>query len=181
MKRNGFVANSSSSSFILVGHKATIEDVLSNPDGDYMCVGGWLGEGRDIFMFLKEYAELVQKWGWDGYTIVDVVKYCYDPDSIHVENATVWGGTADQNSTDSVEEFIGKYLEIVPEPRVVVETFEELDETFIKEVMGYIGARRTKLALAQVIPHIMGDFYGVNEQMAKDLLKYYIVKEHCGG
>ena len=49
--RNGFVSNSSSSSFILVGFKRDLEDVENEDleNREYWCIGKYLEEGSDIF------------------------------------------------------------------------------------------------------------------------------------
>lgn len=53
--RNGFVSNSSSSSFILIGNKINIHDVNVEKikNGDIYVIGEFLGEGRDIFKIKK--------------------------------------------------------------------------------------------------------------------------------
>ena len=46
--RRGFVTNSSSSSFVIIGKKVRLDQV--NPaDGKYVAVGKWLYDGRDVF------------------------------------------------------------------------------------------------------------------------------------
>ena len=52
--RNSFVANSSSSSFIVIGNQITIVDIEKFEEGKYLCLGRWLSDGMDIFPLTEE-------------------------------------------------------------------------------------------------------------------------------
>lgn len=53
-KRSSFVANSSSSSFLLFGKETYIPDIKEFVEGKYICVGRWMCDGRDIFPLTQE-------------------------------------------------------------------------------------------------------------------------------
>lgn len=59
-KRNGFVSNSSSSSFIVIG-KETSKENINNFENVYM-KGNDRGEGTDYFLLTKEMKDSI---GWD--------------------------------------------------------------------------------------------------------------------
>lgn len=55
--RSGFVSNSSSSSFIIIGKEIVVEDIM-NYDNVYFG-GGWLSEGQDIFELNDEFKKAI--------------------------------------------------------------------------------------------------------------------------
>lgn len=56
--RNGFVSNSSSSSFIIFGKEITVQDFLAKDfTNDVYCSGDQVSEGTDIFIIDKEMKE----------------------------------------------------------------------------------------------------------------------------
>lgn len=180
--RQGFVPNSSSASFILVGTQVSVDYIIDNPDEKYICMGDWIYEGKDVFDFTVEYAKIIKMFGWDEYTIVKTTEYVYDSsDGVFVENARVWAGEADMHSTSTVDEFVERYMDTetvlqqTPK-RVTVETFDELDEVFIDEVLYYLDGLQEagEVSMLGVVPDLMREFYGVNRQMANDLLRYWI-------
>lgn len=63
--RNGFVSNSSSSSFILgsdsvpLDRAQTVEFLKNNPDASILVVGASLGEGDDVFFLDREKADFI--------------------------------------------------------------------------------------------------------------------------
>ena len=127
--RTGFVANSSSSSFILAGKRVSLQDVIDNPDNEYLCLGDWLCEGSDVFPFSLEYARAALAFGWNEHVIVE--KYIYEPDTsggVEIDiPVAVWGGQADYHYTSSLEEFMEKYIDT-----------EDVIESFIKEKLNEI-------------------------------------------
>ena len=91
--RNGFVSNSSSSSFIILGSGAaplnraqTVEFLKSNPDANILVVGASLGDGDDIFFLDKERVDFILDHEerflasfakWEAY--VEPAKFVPDP------------------------------------------------------------------------------------------------------
>ncbi|NPV13109.1 MAG: hypothetical protein HPY57_15185 [Ignavibacteria bacterium] len=76
--RSGFVSNSSSSSFLLVGTKVDIKDI-KNLNNHYVVVGPTLGEGLDVFD-LDDYEKLyvVSKYP-DYFDIYLIEDFKYEP------------------------------------------------------------------------------------------------------
>ena len=91
--RNGFVSNSSSSSFIILGSSAaplnrvqTVELLKTNPDARILVVGASMNEGNDVFFLDRERANFILDHEerflasfaeWKAY--VDPVKFIPDP------------------------------------------------------------------------------------------------------
>lgn len=72
--RKGFVSNSSSSSFVIIGKKISVEQLkdAKNPK----LLGDYLSEGKDFVCLTPKMVELLQKYGLkSNYSkIIDVVK-----------------------------------------------------------------------------------------------------------
>ena len=91
--RNGFVSNSSSSSFIILGSSTapldrvqTVELLKTNPDARILVVGASMNEGNDIFFLDRERVDFILDHEerflasfaeWKAY--VDPVKFIPDP------------------------------------------------------------------------------------------------------
>lgn len=80
--RNGFVSNSSSSSFVILGNYINIKDITPDmiKDKNIYALGEYLNEGRDVFKikniemlaFLKALQSINYK---EDFEFVDVIKY----------------------------------------------------------------------------------------------------------
>lgn len=123
--REGFVSNSSSSSFVLIGKKIdTISDLKTakNPQ----CLGGYLSDGRDVFKLTKEMIDFIcgteEYFDDNNYELVDVLFYAGEEVKIPVsELVSSFGdymgelyivtGEADYYSTEGLKEFIENYYE----------------------------------------------------------------------
>lgn len=109
--RTGFVSNSSSSSFCLIGDPISEEDIFSSKSipGQIMVVGGQSGNGIIVFELTSDMRKKLRS--------SIVVPYCkgknmqylknssyYEDGSLlggkHTSNSIVCCGTADQNSID---------------------------------------------------------------------------------
>lgn len=55
--RNGFVSNSSSSSFVIVGKEINWENIDQYKDSEIRFLGQWFCEGRDSFIIDKSFVE----------------------------------------------------------------------------------------------------------------------------
>ncbi len=66
--RNGFVSNSSSSSFVIFGKKLDWYDLPTNSsdNGTFWMSGEHCGEGWDVFSLTPEMIELIRKEGRPG-------------------------------------------------------------------------------------------------------------------
>jgi len=120
--RMGFVSNSSSSSFVLIGNEVKLEDI-DLKKGKYMAIGNAeLNEGGDIFelneelleeikkreiankfQFLRTYYHSTENWGGDG----EIIK----PEQLPKGGAQIFIGSQDQNSTGSVAELVEYYVD----------------------------------------------------------------------
>lgn len=82
--RIGFVSNSSSSSFLIIGKEINIKDITSSMlnSRHLICVGKYLSEGQDVFRintdeqlaFIKAYCEL---YGYNIYNVFTVMDSCF--------------------------------------------------------------------------------------------------------
>jgi len=108
--RNGFVSNSSSSSFLIIGKKCSDLSNLTKADikKGITAIGKYLWEGKDVFNitdlemlgFVRDHSEL-----FDVFTESEFV---YDVDGANIEigesdvGKVITGGVADQASSTDV-------------------------------------------------------------------------------
>jgi hypothetical protein len=122
--RNGFVSNSSSSSFIIIGNELDIRDVTSKMinEKEIIAMGGDVYEGEDVFQIttIEELAFLkaLSNLGYDAaFTIVDSLVFQQEncSGSIDVEKLPKTGrvnyytGSVDYSASDSVETLKERY------------------------------------------------------------------------
>ena len=80
--RNGFVSNSSSSSFVIIGNELDINDVNVNKikNSDIYVLGNYLSEGQDVFKIKNEeqlaFIKAVNKLG--KYYLIFVESYFFN-------------------------------------------------------------------------------------------------------
>ena len=67
--RNGFVSNSSSSSFVLFGNPINIDEVLDKDveKGKIVVRGRYLGDGEDVFHLTPEMFDFIRE-EWEGFS-----------------------------------------------------------------------------------------------------------------
>jgi hypothetical protein len=137
--RVGFVSNSSSSSFVLMGlplgrfgvarDEARVDALMMHPDKDVVVVGKELYEGTDVFVLTKEVWEAMKqnraKLEADDcayFNFYESLMYTSESDTIGITelkqslknrqgNLTVVGGSEDQHSSTDLESFRVNYLE----------------------------------------------------------------------
>ncbi len=129
--RNGFVSNSSSSSFIIIGERLGTYAFLENPDAfkkdgtKIYCVGYELCEGTDVFEVTDEIVEVMKGPMFDPSYIAfyrtslkietdDNEEFIITPDIFdgnEMGNLTVRSGEMDYNGTQTKEDFIGTYIQ----------------------------------------------------------------------
>lgn len=113
--RTGFVSNSSSSSFVVVGNALTWAEALEGGENLY-AIGEWLSDGQDIFKLTPEVLDVVRArgepencWPCKTYTAgegqVELVR------SVLPERVTVYAFEIDYHSVESAEEFVERYYE----------------------------------------------------------------------
>ena len=109
--RVGFVTNSSSSSFVIIGKRVSLEDIdLSK--GKYVGFGDYLCEGKDVFEIDQEMLDVLRSLDF-------VFDYCLvaaeinepDGDRISLDGGVynVWGGDCDQHSSESASDLLETY------------------------------------------------------------------------
>ena len=114
--RNGFVSNSSSSSFVLIGNRAPSFQVLTDDEvaGGLVGVGesNNLCEGIDVFQIDGEMLEYIKEANLD----IEIYKNasCFYDDrefkiTADMVGKTVVFGTCDQHNSDSVESLMENY------------------------------------------------------------------------
>lgn len=109
--RVGFVTNSSSSSFVVIGKRVRLEDIdLSK--GEYMGFGKYLIEGQDVFCITEEMLDALPTLQFEfDYCLVE--KYMSEPDGnklmLSAGSYNVWGGNEDQHSSESASDLLENY------------------------------------------------------------------------
>ena len=116
--RSGFVSNSSSSSFIIIGRPTTLPDTFRT---GIICRGDYLCEGQDIFDLTEDIYNRIVKTN-DKYRLtsridfIDGKSYCNEDMDLEFEvkdfpdgKFNIIGLEKDYHGTDSVEDFITRY------------------------------------------------------------------------
>jgi len=120
--RNGFVSNSSSSSFVIIGK--SVEFPKKYRSGIY-CIGRDLNDGDDVFKLTKYMHKLVNSKSFlkdkkDFFDKVQFIEGFYHDEYIHEfkfdkskfpDGYTLYSGECDYNSTKDLEKFIDLYLD----------------------------------------------------------------------
>lgn len=114
--RNGFVSNSSSSSFVILGKKINVEDLknVKNPK----LLGGYINEGQDVVTLDSEKIELIEKFGLKSdWIIIDSYKEIdgesggrMSKDDLPEGDIDIIGIKKDYYCTEDINEFIEDYI-----------------------------------------------------------------------
>jgi hypothetical protein len=109
--RVGFVTNSSSSSFVVIGKRVKLEEIdLSK--GDYIVFGNYMCEGQDVFAITEDMLDVLGTLAYD-FEYCLVYKYLREPDgtvvTIHGGDYQVWAGNEDQHSSMSADDLLENY------------------------------------------------------------------------
>jgi hypothetical protein len=116
--RCGFVSNSSSSSFALIGKEITVNELENMVKEDIsiinniQCIGEYLCEGQDVFPLTKEmYDWLMQYSHRDSLQLIHVFAEGshVKKSDIPYEEFDVFSGEADYHYTEDLETFIERY------------------------------------------------------------------------
>lgn len=103
--RTGFVSNSSSSSFVLIGKPVKFEDIKFEKGKMFYAQGEADGEGANLFQIKKDDLKKIEKHNlnleyWEVYFFGDE---CYgdkfDPSKIPATGAQIWCGTMSQGGS----------------------------------------------------------------------------------
>ncbi|HBY20774.1 MAG TPA: hypothetical protein DEG71_07170 [Clostridiales bacterium] len=116
--RQGFVSNSSSSSFLLIGKEVKLEDICLDDVNTIVVIGKYLNEGMDIFDLSEE---LLLELLTDSYNKNDFSFYkriregegeiTFTKDILpDEENISAISYEVDMNSTNNVNELRENYL-----------------------------------------------------------------------
>jgi hypothetical protein len=109
--RAGFVTNSSSSSFIIIGKDADIDN-LDFTNKAYKVIGRYMNEGQDVFSLTPDMLDFINIVDYD-FDIVEVNQYISVPCGhyINIDCGTyrVWAGEEDHNSTSDLYELKQNY------------------------------------------------------------------------
>ena len=131
--RNGFVSNSSSSSFIIIGDKLDTQSFLENPEKfkkegtKIYCIGHYFCEGADVFEVIDEIIEDIKNNQWK-IEYLDEIRFYRTSEEIETNNneekiitpdvfngnetgnLTITSGEMDYHSTQTSEDFINNYI-----------------------------------------------------------------------
>ena len=116
--RNGFVSNSSSSSFIIIGNSIDFPDSFRE---GIICIGGYLCEGQDIFDLTEDIYGRFLKTN-NTYGLKEVIEfiegkaYCVEDHGLEISSEELPKGKfhimsilKDYNATESLGDFKSRY------------------------------------------------------------------------
>jgi len=117
--RDSFVSNSSSSSFIIVGERASMLELTEKDiEGGLIAIGKYLGEGLDVFpvstmgmlKFIQDYP--------GPFVLYKNAKRHTDSDMLEIDiegPCTVVGGSADQSNSWDIDRLFVNYKYLIEE------------------------------------------------------------------
>lgn len=116
--RNGFVSNSSSSSFVILGKQIDVID-LDKAKNPYL-LGDCLCEGEDVIQLNKEMIDLIKKEGLNrNRVIVECFSFSSDNydkqfnfnvSDIPEKTFNIFSGNVDYCCTNDIEDFKERYI-----------------------------------------------------------------------
>ena len=117
--RNGFVSNSSSSSFVIIGKPINLYDITTDNIDNVIVLGNWFCDGQDVFeldddmlKYLQENSGVSKRlkfieslyMGYDGCGVIN-------SDLLIPAGSNVYSGEADYHSTQKLKDLIENYGE----------------------------------------------------------------------
>lgn len=121
--KKSFITNSSSTNYIMLAKQVSYYNVLKDESREIWCMGKWLDGGIDLFMLTQPMKDLLKQ------IKPEMVSYevnFYEVFGIQFENGEIClkciadrpdikdlhaiGGECDQNSTNTVEDFVREYV-----------------------------------------------------------------------
>ena len=120
--RHSFVANSSSSSFIVIGESTCFNDITEEDlsKKSIVCLGKWLNSGEDFFTLTKELYDIISKQPDTLFDITfircaacveevgTITREMFLPGISYIARAV----EADYHSTEDVNSFLSRYADI---------------------------------------------------------------------
>jgi len=118
-QRDSFVSNSSSSSFIIVGERASMMELTENDiEGGLVATGKYLGEGLDVFTISSAgMLKFIQDHP-DPFVLYKNAKEYTDDGSVTIDiegPCTVVGGTRDNWSSGDIDLLFSHYSNLIEE------------------------------------------------------------------
>jgi hypothetical protein len=116
--RNGFVSNSSSSSFVVVGELVDKIDANKLKKGvEYVCVGTYIDDGKDVFFVKPDMVEFINDFS-KRFEIFENARASFDEEVLSfgkeymnlVDSLSVCGGESDQGSSIDISDLKSRYL-----------------------------------------------------------------------
>lgn len=125
--RVGFVSNSSSTSFVIIGSVLSYSEALDRAEelikkGRLYIDCGYINDGADFFPLTKEMWKSYNKYGGcqGGMTLYDVQKIVEDgkirKDDIEGDEFEVFTIEIDYHGCETLKEFQDRYLDMPPDP-----------------------------------------------------------------
>lgn len=119
--RQGFVSNSSSSSFVILGKVKKFKDLDRNRLRKICVIGDFVYEGTDFFDLTEEMYDQINNVGIDkieknhDFLIVEVYKAGDSGFEIHKsdipeDGCIIFAETVDYHCTEDLDEFVERYL-----------------------------------------------------------------------